>query len=278
MTVAIALTVLRDKQHVTLSASEGSLSLGATDSSIAENRSPRVTQKARFIFTTFALVTFLLSVLSNVYSGALYSKRNFYGVIRVRGIVLEGSNEPALVMSHGITVHGLQFTNPNLRDMPTTYYVREGGAGLAILNHPKYGRNMRVGLLGLGVGTLATYGQPGDVYRLYEINPVVIDLAEGQGDYFSFLKDSNANITTVLGDASQPFSAMREYRSNANLPKGSRKILTCWSWTRSAVTRSPFTLLPKKPLRYISNTLPLTASSPPTSRICISICNLCSGN
>ena len=122
-------------------------------------------------------------------------------MIRVRGISLEGSNEPALVMSHGITVHGLQFTNPDLRDMPTTYYVREGGAGLAILNHPKYGKNMRVGLLGLGVGTLATYGQPGDVYRLYEINPVVIDLAEGQGDYFSFLKDSNANITTVLGDA-----------------------------------------------------------------------------
>ncbi|HQU36523.1 MAG TPA: fused MFS/spermidine synthase, partial [Anaerolineales bacterium] len=107
----------------------------------------------------------------------------------------------ALVMSQGITVHGIQFTNPNLRGMPATYYVREGGAGLAILNHPKYGKNMRVGLLGLGVGTLATYGQAGDVYRLYEINPVVIDLAEGQGDYFSFLKDSEANITTVLGDA-----------------------------------------------------------------------------
>ena len=51
-----------------------------------------------------------------------------------------------------------------------------------------------VGMLGLGVGTLAAYGQPGDEYRLYEINPVVVDLAEGQGDYFSFLKDSKANI------------------------------------------------------------------------------------
>jgi len=60
---------------------------------------------------------------------------------------------------------------------------------------------MRVGLLGLGVGTLVSYAQPGDVYRLYEINPVVIDLAAGVGDYFSFLSDSKADISVVLGDA-----------------------------------------------------------------------------
>lgn len=175
MTIAIALTVIR--------------------------KNSETVARARFVFTVFALVTVLLAVLSSAYSGALFSKRNFYGVIRVRGILLAGSNEPALVMSHGITIHGLQFTNPTLRDTPTTYYVREGGAGLAILNHPKNGQNMRVGLLGLGVGTLAAYGQPGDVYRLYEINPVVVDLAEGQGGYFSFLRDSKADIQPVIGDA-----------------------------------------------------------------------------
>jgi spermidine synthase len=79
--------------------------------------------------------------------------------------------------------------------------VRESGVGLAILNHPKYGHNMRVGLLGLGIGTLAAYGQPGDEYRLYEINTAVIDLAAGQGDYFSFLIDSKADISIVPGDA-----------------------------------------------------------------------------
>jgi spermidine synthase len=105
-------------------------------------------------------------------------------------------------MSHGITVHGLQFIDDELRDVPTTYYVPEGGAGLAIVNHPKHGQApMRVGLLGLGVGTLAAYGQPEDVYRLYEINPVVVELAEGQGNYFSFLRESQAEIETVLGDA-----------------------------------------------------------------------------
>jgi len=201
LTIAILLTVLREKGSVTLrerfSATEESRARESRDPSL----SLRVTQKARFVVTVFALVTTMLAIVSASFSSALFSKRNFYGVIRVREILLEGSNEPALVMSHGITVHGLQFINPELRDVPTTYYVREGGAGLAILNHPKYGENLRVGLLGLGVGTLATYGQPGDEYRLYEINSVVTDLAGGQGNYFSFLKDSKANIRTVLGDA-----------------------------------------------------------------------------
>ncbi|MBU4224620.1 MAG: fused MFS/spermidine synthase, partial [Chloroflexi bacterium] len=87
------------------------------------------------------------------------------------------------------------------RGLPTSYYTEEGGAGLAILNHPKYGQGMQVGVLGLGVGTLATYGQPGDVYRFYEINPAVVRLAEGQAGYFSFLADSRAEVTVVLGDA-----------------------------------------------------------------------------
>jgi len=76
--------------------------------------------------------------------------------------------------------------------------------GLALVNHPRYGQGMKVGLLGLGIGTLAAYGQPGDDYRFYEINPVVIDLANGQAGYFSFLKDSQAQIEIVEGDARMP--------------------------------------------------------------------------
>jgi hypothetical protein len=147
------------------------------------------------------LVTVMLALVSNYASGALYSKRNFYGVIRVHELIPDGSPEPAFVMSHGITVHGLQFISPELREVPTTYYVREGGAGLALLNHPRFGKGMKVGLLGLGAGTLVSYAQPGDEYRLYEINPIVVDLAEGQGNYFSFLSNSKSNVTTVLGDA-----------------------------------------------------------------------------
>jgi hypothetical protein len=179
MTMAILLTVLR------------------------RNRAENLAARARFVFIVFGLVTVMLMILSTFFSGALYAKRNFYGVIRVRELIPQGSGESAYVMSHGITVHGLQFINPNLREMPTTYYVRDSGAGLAILNHPKHthGEHLRVGLLGLGVGTLVAYGRSGDEYRLYEINPVVVDLAQGQGNYFSFLKSSQANITMVLGDA-----------------------------------------------------------------------------
>ncbi len=200
MTIAILLS-LRASWNVTLSDSEGSLLSGVRDSSVAEKRSLRVTQKSRFIFIIFGMVTLMLSVIGTFFSGELFSKRNFYGVIRIRADLVGEPSQPAYLMAHGITVHGLQFIAPELRDQPTTYYVRGGGAGLAILNHPRYGQGLRVGMLGVGAGTLAAYGQPGDVYRLYEINPVVVDLAEGQGGYFSFVEDSQADVTMVLGDA-----------------------------------------------------------------------------
>ncbi|NTV38070.1 MAG: hypothetical protein HGA82_02650, partial [Anaerolineales bacterium] len=98
-------------------------------------------------------------------------------------------------------VHGEQFTADGERDTPTAYFTATSGGGLAILNHPKRDNGMRVGVLGLGIGTLAAYGQPGDVYRFYEINPAVIDLAEGQGGYFTFLSDCAAEVDVIPGDA-----------------------------------------------------------------------------
>ena len=182
--------------------------------------------RARFVFTTFVLVTVMLAVLGAYYSGALFSERNFYGVIRVRESIPDGSHGPAYVMTHGITVHGLQFIAPEIRDLPTTYYVPDAGAGLAILNHPRYGHGLRVGMLGVGVGTLTAYGLPGDSYRLYEINPVVIDLAEGQADFFSFVKDSQADVKMVPGDAR--ISLEREL-SEGNLQKFDVLVLDTFS-------------------------------------------------
>jgi hypothetical protein len=60
---------------------------------------------------------------------------------------------------------------------------------------------LRVGILGLGIGVLSAYGQPGDVIRYYEINPEVARLAEGEGGYFNFLNDCPAQTQIVLGDA-----------------------------------------------------------------------------
>lgn len=131
----------------------------------------------------------------------LFIQRNFYGVVRVRAMGLEDPSIARFALVHGVTVHGLQFLDESLRSRPTSYFGPTGGGGLAILNHPARGGGMRVGVLGLGAGTLAAYAQPGDVYRFYEINPLVVGLAEGQGGYFSFLADSPAQVEIVLGDA-----------------------------------------------------------------------------
>ena len=143
---------------------------------------------------SFLIGVLLLSLGLNRFENALFVERNFYGVIRVREW-----DEKAISMIHGMTVHGVQYLDDRTR--PTTYYVEDSGIGLLLLNHPRRGHNLRVGVLGLGVGTLATYGENGDRYRFYEINPAVVQLAEGMGGYFSFLSDSKAEIVTVMGDA-----------------------------------------------------------------------------
>lgn len=158
------------------------------------------TEWAYFMLTVFLLFTTTMNLFSR-FSGALFEERNFFGVIRVKEVFSLNSSEPAYEMTHGATIHGMQFINPVLRNSPTTYYVREGGGGLALLNHPRRGKGMKVGLFGLGVGTLAAYGQAGDEYRLYEINPDVVELAQGKGNFFDYLKHCKAKVTTVLGDA-----------------------------------------------------------------------------
>ncbi len=131
----------------------------------------------------------------------LFVKRNFYGVVTVQQNEVGAAQQPANLLVHGTTIHGFQFIEPALRSTPTSYFSKNSGVGLAILNHPSYGSGMRVGVLGLGAGTLAAYGQSADDYRFYEINPVMIDLANGLNGYFSYIEDSAAHNTLVLGDA-----------------------------------------------------------------------------
>ncbi len=150
--------------------------------------------QARVMGVSFLAAILLLAFGLSRYQNALFVERNFYGVIRVKEF---GKNEVAMI--HGVTIHGAQFLNDRTR--PTIYYVEDSGVGLLLLNHPRRGHGMRVGVLGLGVGTLASYAQEGDVYRFYEINPIVVQLAEGKGGYFTFLGDSKADVTVVEGDA-----------------------------------------------------------------------------
>ncbi|SFN34959.1 spermidine synthase [Variovorax sp. OV329] len=122
--------------------------------------------------------------------------RNFYGTLLTVDSVGDTPADDVRKLFHGSVKHGQQYLSAARRREPTSYYGPESGVGRAIEAAPQ--RPRRVGVIGLGAGTLAAYGRSGDVYRLYEINPQVIELA---GTEFSFLADSAARIEQVLGDA-----------------------------------------------------------------------------
>jgi len=103
-------------------------------------------------------------------------------------------------LSHGTTVHGVQLKGARSR-LPTTYYVEGSGVGQAMLALPDlYGPGARVGVVGLGSGTLACYARPGQHWRFYEIDPAVVSLARDSGK-FSFVPQCLPNVPIVVGDA-----------------------------------------------------------------------------
>jgi hypothetical protein len=93
-------------------------------------------------------------------------------------------------------IHGTQFLTRERALWPTTYYGERAGVGLAIVGS-RTQSPQRVGLIGLGAGTLAAYGRPGDRYRFYEINPLCVEIARRE---FTYLRDSQAEIDVALGD------------------------------------------------------------------------------
>lgn len=170
---------------------------------------------SRFLLSASA-VTVLLVIHYSVETEntVLLRKRNFYACLRVEkeDRALPSDDVLTLVsLIHGETLHGLQAKNSFLRRTPTTYYAAQGG-GLAVTSHPNYGnraRPMRVGLIGLGAGTLACYGRTNDVYRFFEINPAVIAVATDT-NCFSFVADSLAKTEIVLGDARKLLESERK--------------------------------------------------------------------
>ena len=127
--------------------------------------------------------------------------RGFYGVLRV---VREepGLPDECLRLLHGRISHGTQLVAPSRRTEITTYFGPSSGAGLAIGHHPKRlaGRPMRIGVIGLGVGTLAAWSRPGDVVRFYELDPDVARLSAGGTPVFTFVRDARGHVDVVLGD------------------------------------------------------------------------------
>jgi SAM-dependent methyltransferase len=136
--------------------------------------------------------------------------RNFYGVLRVSDevaphvVLLKEGSEPSAAhdsrfrrLMNGTISHGLQFLAPARRDQPTSYYGPKSGVGIALQALASRG-SLRVGVIGLGAGTIAAYGRAGDDYEFYEINPLVVRIAQQE---FTFLRDSKARVAFELGDA-----------------------------------------------------------------------------
>lgn len=123
--------------------------------------------------------------------------RNFYGTLRVKDVGSGPDDKDAVRrLMHGVIMHGEQYLAESRRREATTYYGATSGVARAIATLES--RPIRLGVVGLGTGTLARYGRRGDVFRFYEINPEVVEVARTE---FTFLGDSQARIETVLGDA-----------------------------------------------------------------------------
>jgi hypothetical protein len=126
--------------------------------------------------------------------------RNFYGTLRVReyGKPMDDTYHRTLV--HGGILHGEQYMQPQFKAAATTYYKTTSGIGRSLLlkQQIKAETPIKVGIIGLGTGTIATYGRKGDVYRFYDINPEVVTIAYRD---FTYLGDSAAKIEIGLGDA-----------------------------------------------------------------------------
>jgi hypothetical protein len=135
----------------------------------------------------------VLGDLSLVWQG-----RNFYGVVTVSETVGDESEKQYRQLANGRITHGIQFTAPTKRHLPTTYYGPESGVGQTLSFYQQSAPGLRIGAIGLGVGTLAAYVRESDTIRFYEINPHVIHVAN---ECFTFVPDCRGKCEVVLGDA-----------------------------------------------------------------------------
>jgi hypothetical protein len=133
----------------------------------------------------------------------VYSERNFYGARRITddGVVL--------TLLHGSTTHGAQYKAAARRAEPLTYYGRRGPVGDIFRALPPAPMPARVAVVGLGTGTLATYGRAGDRFDFYEIDPEVVQVASS-GRWFTYLQLTPAEVHVVLGDGRIRLNEVRD--------------------------------------------------------------------
>jgi SAM-dependent methyltransferase len=146
--------------------------------------------------------------------------RSYFGIYTVS----HRSHPPSRLLTHGTTLHGIQNLTPGEETEPTTYYARGSGVGQAMSAAPiLYGAGARIGVVGLGTGTLSCYARPGQDWRVFEIDPAMVRIARTR---FSFLARCAPAARIVLGDARL---------SLAGQPPGSLDLLAVDAFSSDAV-------------------------------------------
>ena len=129
--------------------------------------------------------------------------RNFYGLLRVVDVGQLPADDAYRELLHGRIDHGIQMLNAKYSHQAVEYFCAPSGIGQA-MTHRKDGVPWRIGIVGLGCGTLAAYGRPGDSVTIYEINPLVLELAHSQ---FTYLDDSPAKVMSPSATAASRLNA-----------------------------------------------------------------------
>jgi hypothetical protein len=150
-----------------------------------------------------AAVSVVIALAASLYGQVQFDKlrqvrrdRNFYAALMIRRSGLH-----TIELRHGQTSHGFQSSDQPTE--PTSYYARHRGIGLFMERKTACVPPcpLRYGIIGMGVGTLAAYGRPGDTFRFYELNPQIIGYSTEENPYFTYVQNSPAKIEIVPGDA-----------------------------------------------------------------------------
>lgn len=126
--------------------------------------------------------------------------RNFYGMLTVTEREDVNGDPHSIELSNGGIVHGMQYVSPVYRREPTTYYNHDTGIGKA-LDSLRTRAEARVGVVGMGSGTVSCYAQSGHTYRFYDINPEVVRIAQKHFTYLGDLQKRGARLEIVVADA-----------------------------------------------------------------------------
>lgn len=175
-----------------------------------------------FLSATLAFIPALGSLAFDYHKGRdllLVRERNFFGTLEI--FKFDTGISKSLILKHGRIIHGFQFLKPTMRSFPTSYFGPKSGLGIAIRRQPERwteGRQFRIGVIGLGVGTTAAYANQavletpgryvgprkrkvGDFLEVYEIDPLDVDWAERYFSYLQDARDRGAELRISPGDA-----------------------------------------------------------------------------